>query len=257
MVRTANGLDHSSRFDAPRATAQLTTRAGSASRCPSAAREHLGVSARRIGWRHARALRCAEDRGRFRQGGSLMRHAQPAPSPVGALPIAMFQPALGARLITAAGGPETLHATGAAAGRAAVRVAAIAGPAGEEQPLTPAAGTDAEERHTGSGAGSRSSSPSSSASGAVRRTPSRPRRNATRKRWTSEQPPSSVRRSSGSGGGIWRRYDSSWRLRFPLGFPGRQCYSSDVLARAGGRTHTTPAHGHPWPRTRRWSCARE
>lgn len=81
-----------------------------------------------------------------------MRHAQPAPNPVGASPIAMVQPALGARLMAAAGGPETLRTTGAAAGRAAEGMAPIAGPAEEEWPLTPAARADAEERHRGSGA---------------------------------------------------------------------------------------------------------
>jgi hypothetical protein len=72
-----------------------------------------------------------------------MRHAQPAPSPVGALPIAMIQPALGAGLMAAARGPETLHATGAATWRATVRVTPIAGPAEEERPLAPAAGAEA------------------------------------------------------------------------------------------------------------------
>jgi hypothetical protein len=146
MAQTANGLGHATRVDAPRAAAQRTARTGRFSRCPSAGREHLGVSARRNGWQHERVL-CAEDRGRVRQGGSLMRHAQPAPGPVDALPVAMVQATLGAGLMAAAGGPETLHAAGPAAGRAAVGVPPIAGPAEEERPLTPAAASHAENRH--------------------------------------------------------------------------------------------------------------
>jgi hypothetical protein len=87
-----------------------------------------------------------------------MRHAQPAPRPGGALAVAMVRPALGARLMAAARRAETPHPASPTTRLAAVRMAPIAGPAEEERPLTPAADTDAEERHRWSGA-ARSPSP--------------------------------------------------------------------------------------------------
>jgi hypothetical protein len=46
MVRTANGLDHSSRFDLPRATAQRTARTSFCTLRASAGSEIIDVAAR-------------------------------------------------------------------------------------------------------------------------------------------------------------------------------------------------------------------
>jgi hypothetical protein len=76
-----------------------------------------------------------------------MRHPRAAPGAVGALPGAMIQATLGTPLVAPTGHPETPGAAGAAARRAAVRVAPVARPAEEEGPLTPTADTDAEDLH--------------------------------------------------------------------------------------------------------------
>jgi hypothetical protein len=76
-----------------------------------------------------------------------MRHPGATPGPVGALPIMMVQLVLGAGLIAAARRLEALRTAGPAARRAAVGVAAIAGLADEEQPLTPATGVEAKKWH--------------------------------------------------------------------------------------------------------------
>ena len=69
-----------------------------------------------------------------------MRHTQAAPG-------AVVQATLGAVLVPLAGGSETPGPAGLAAQQAAVGVGLIAGPTDEEEPLTPAAGACAKERH--------------------------------------------------------------------------------------------------------------
>jgi len=80
-------------------------------------------------------------------GGSLMRHAGAAPSPVGPLPIAVIEAPLGALLMATPGGAETPRAPGAPTRQAAVGVAPITGATEDKGLPAPPAGPQAEDLH--------------------------------------------------------------------------------------------------------------
>lgn len=74
--------------------------------------------------------------------GSLIRHATAAA--IGALVVAMIQPAFGARLMAGPGGPDAARAGGAPTGGRAIGVASVAGRADREQAVAGTTGLLAE-----------------------------------------------------------------------------------------------------------------
>ena len=84
-----------------------------------------------------------------------MRHATRASEAIRTLPVAVIQPAFGAFLVALPRGPDTSAPAGFPACKAAVGMAAVAGPADEEVPLTPAADAGAQTELSGVRGGQR------------------------------------------------------------------------------------------------------
>jgi len=98
-----------------------------------------------VRWRRGRGR--GEHAARGGRGGRLMRHAGATAQAIGALPIAMVQPALGALLVPSPRRAEAAGPAGPPTREAAIGVAAIAGGTQEEGLPAPPARPHEEGRH--------------------------------------------------------------------------------------------------------------